>query len=81
MTSPGEAIAAADAWFLQHGLTYFVPERRADVRSALRLRRTVPLVLLVAVLAAAAGTGLAWVSGEFSAAPAVLKGICTVLVI
>lgn len=77
MTSPapGEAIAAADAWFLEHGLTYFVPERRADVRSALRLRRTVPLVLLVAVLAAAAGAGLAWVSGEFSAAPATLVSL------
>lgn len=77
MTSPapGDPIAAADAWFLEHGLSYFVPERRADVRNALRLRRTLPLLLLVALLAAAAGVGLAWVSGEFSAAPATLVSL------
>jgi hypothetical protein len=73
--APGDPIAAADAWFLQHGLSYFVPERRSDVRSALRLQRTVPLVLLVALLAAAAGAGLAWVSGQFSAAPATLVSL------
>lgn len=72
---PDDPIAAADAWFLGHGLTYFVPERRADVRNALRLRRTVPLVLLVALLAAAAGAALAWVSGQFSAAPATLVSL------
>ena len=77
MTTPGPAdpIAAADAWFLEHGLSYFVPERRADVRNALRLKRTVPLLLVVALLAAAAGAGLAWVSGEFSAAPATLVSL------
>jgi hypothetical protein len=73
--APGDPIAAADAWFLQHGLSYFVPERRSDVRNALRLQRTVPLVLLVALLAAAAGAGLAWVSGQFSAAPATLVSL------
>ena len=76
-----ETLAAADDWFLHHGLSYFVPERRADVRSALRLRRTVPLVVLVALLAAGAGVALAWVTGEFSAAPAtlVLLGVLAVL--
>ena len=67
-----ETLAAADDWFLHHGLTYFVPEQRVDVRNALRLRRTVPLVLVVALLAAGAGVALAWLSGEFSAAPATL---------
>ena len=75
MPAPPEPIAAADAWFLEHGLSYFVPERRADVRNALRLRRTVPLLLLVALLAAAAGAALAWVSGQFSAAPATLVSL------
>ena len=73
--APTDPVAAADAWFLEHGLSYFVPERRADVRNALRLRRTVPLLLLVALLAAAAGAGLAWVSGQFSAAPATLVSL------
>jgi hypothetical protein len=70
-----ETLAATDAWFLAHGLSYFVPERRADVRKALRLRRTLPLVVLVALLAAGAGVALAWVSGEFSAAPATLVAL------
>ncbi|GAA1153330.1 hypothetical protein [Nocardioides aquiterrae] len=76
-----ETLAAADDWFLHHGLSYFVPERRADVRSALRLRRTVPLVVVVALLAAGAGVALAWATGEFSAAPAtlVLLGVLAVL--
>ena len=70
-----ETLAATDAWFLAHGLSYFVPERRADVRNALRLKRTVPLVVLVALLSAAAGVALAWFSGEFSAAPATLVAL------
>lgn len=67
-----DVLDATDAWFLHHGLTYFVPERRADVRNALRLKRTLPLVLLVALVAAGAGVVLAWLSGQFSAAPATL---------
>lgn len=73
--TPDELLAATDRWFLQHGLSYFVPERRTEVRNALRLKRTVPLVLLVALLAAGAGAALAWVSGEFSAAPATLLAL------
>jgi hypothetical protein len=72
---PGDVVEATDVWFLQHGLSYFVPETRADVRNALRLRRTVPLVLVVALLAAGAGVVLAWVSDEFSAAPATLVSL------
>ena len=76
-----ETLAAADDWFLHHGLSYFVPERRSDVRNALRLRRTLPLLVLVALAAAGAGVALAWVTGEFSAAPAtlVLLGVLAVL--
>ncbi|GAA4367087.1 hypothetical protein [Nocardioides caricicola] len=70
-----ETLAATDAWFLEHGLSYFVPEKRADVRNALRLRRTVPLVLVVALVAAGAGVGIALLTDEFSAAPALLVAI------
>lgn len=76
-----QTLAATDAWFLQHGLSYFVPERRADVRNALRPRRTVPLVLVVALLAAGAGGVLAWASGEFSAAPATLVSLGLVAIL
>lgn len=75
MRSREETLAATDAWFLQHGLSYFVPECRADVRNALRLTRTIPLVLVVALLAAGAGGLIAWISGEFSAAPAILVAL------
>ena len=76
-----ETLAATDEWFLEHGLSYFVPEKRADVRNALRLKRTVPLVLVVALLAAVAGGVIAWVTGEFSAAPAVLVALAGVAIL
>ncbi|TIC88728.1 hypothetical protein E8D34_03410 [Nocardioides sp. GY 10113] len=70
-----DRLAAADDWFAAHGLPYFVPERRADVRRALRLRRTLPLALVVGLLAVAAGVGLAGAVGELSAAPATLVAV------
>ncbi|MCW2771958.1 MAG: hypothetical protein JWN91_284 [Nocardioides sp.] len=73
--APRDVVEATDVWFLQHGLSYFVPEKRADVRNALRLKRTVPLVLVVALLAAGAGVVLAWLLEEFSAAPATLVSL------
>ncbi|MEQ6901103.1 hypothetical protein [Nocardioides sp. YIM 152588] len=71
----GERLDAADRWFETHGLPYFVPERRADVRRALRLRRTLPLAVLVGLAAAAAGVALAGRLGELSAAPATLVAV------
>ncbi|MDP2775143.1 MAG: hypothetical protein Q8O61_16445 [Nocardioides sp.] len=53
--SADDALVATDAWFLQHGLAYFVPETRASVRSALRWRRIAPLLAVTAL----AGAGLA----------------------
>ena len=76
-----ETLAATDAWFLQHGLSYFVPERRADVRNALKLRRTLPLVVVIALVAAGAGAALAWATGEFSAAPATLVALAALAVL
>ncbi len=69
---PRDALAATDAWFLHNGLSYFVPEQRQGAKDALRLRRTVPLLLLTGLAAAAAGWGLALVADEFSLAPAAL---------
>ena len=48
----GDPVAAADAWFLANGLSYFVPERRREAREALSPRRTVPRLLLVALVGA-----------------------------
>lgn len=76
-----ETLAATDEWFLEHGLSYFVPERRADVRNALRLKRTLPLILVVALVAAGAGGAIAWVTDELSAGPAVLLTLGGVLLL
>ncbi len=65
-----EPLPATEAWFLQHGLPYFVPEERAAARAALRPRRALPLMLLVLLVAAALGGLLGWFSDQVSAAPA-----------
>jgi hypothetical protein len=70
--SSGDPLVDTERWFLTHGLPYFVPEERQAARDALRLGRTIPLVLLIGLAAAAAGAALAFVSEEFSFAPATL---------
>lgn len=67
-----DPLAGADAWFLDHGLPYFVPEKRHEARAALRPRHSLPRLAVVALLAAAGGGALAWVTGQASAAPAVV---------
>ncbi|WP_240641071.1 hypothetical protein [Nocardioides ferulae] len=63
-------VAATDAWFLRHGLSYFVPEQRRGAREGLRPRRAVPLLLVVVLVAAAAGGALAWSGDQATVAPA-----------
>ena len=60
-----------EAWFLAHGLPYFVAEERAAARAGLRPRRLVPLVAVLLLVTAAAGGLLGWVSEQYSAGPAV----------
>nr|WP_216653513.1 hypothetical protein [Nocardioides sp. zg-DK7169] len=74
-------LAATDAWFLTHGLAYFVPEERAAASAALRGRRTLPLAVLIGVLAAGTGAALAWVSGQPSVAPALMISAAMVAVL
>ncbi len=61
-----------EPWFVRNGLPYFVPAERERARSALRPRRTVPLMALVALAAVAAAGALTWLTGEPSFAPATL---------
>ncbi len=68
-------LRAAETWFLKHGLPYFVPSERAAVRTALRPGRTLPLLLVVVVVAVAAGWALAYYADEISAGPAILLSI------
>jgi len=70
-----DPVLAADEWFLQHGLTYFVPEERAAARSALRPRRILPFLLVVVLVASGAGGALAWAADQVSFAPATLLSL------
>lgn len=71
---------ATELWFLQHGLSYFVPELRRSVRDALRIRRTLPILAVVVLVALAVGIAVAWLSDEVSAAPATLLSLVLVAV-
>lgn len=68
----GDPLAATDAWFMAHGLTYFVPEKRAAVRSALRPRRIVPLLAVTALGAVAVAVSLSLLVDGESFLPATL---------
>jgi hypothetical protein len=70
-----DVASATDAWFLHHGLTYFVPEQRAHVRQAARARRVVPFLLLVAVVASGAGGVVAWAADQLTLGPATLASL------
>jgi hypothetical protein len=70
--STGDPVADTEAWFLAHGLSYFVPSERAAAREALTRRRLLPALGAVVVVGAALAGLLGWVSGQAAAAPAVL---------
>lgn len=52
---PVENLAAAERWFVDHGLPYFVDDHRAAVARGLRRGRLVALTFVALVLGAAAG--------------------------
>ena len=62
---------SVEAWFLSHGLPYFVAEERAAARAGLRPRRLVSLAVVLVLLAAGVGA-LAWATDtSYEAGPAV----------
>jgi hypothetical protein len=68
----GDVLGATHAWFLQHGLAYFVPEERREAGEALRLRRVLPLVLVTLAVAGGIAAALVLVSDFYSIGPATL---------
>lgn len=70
--STGDPVADTEAWFLEHGLSYFVPGERAAVREALTRRRLLPVLGVVAVVAGVLAGLLGWFSEQVAAAPALL---------
>ena len=61
-----------EPWFVHNGLPYFVPAERARAREALHPRKTVPVMVLVALTAVGAAVALTWLTGRASFAPASL---------
>ncbi|MCW2798105.1 hypothetical protein [Nocardioides sp.] len=61
-----EPVAAAEAWFLRHGLPYFVDDVRADVLSRLGRARVIGVLGVGAVLGSASGLGVGLWSGAVS---------------
>lgn len=70
------AVAAAEAWFLRHGLPYFVDDIRAQVRRRLSRPRLVAVATSALVLGAAAGVLVALVE---SSSTGVAAGVSLVL--
>ena len=58
-----------DRWFVEHGLPWFVPERRERAHRALHDPRLLVGLVVVARLSLAGGIALAWLLGSPSLAP------------
>ncbi|SDR68983.1 hypothetical protein SAMN04488570_0026 [Nocardioides scoriae] len=69
---PGPAHVHDDHWFVEHGLPWFVPERRERAHRALHSPRVVLGLALVAAASLLLGGLLAWATGSPSLAPASL---------
>ncbi len=63
-------VQAAEAWFLRHGLPYFVDDVRELVASRLSRARVTAVVLVALVVGAASGTGFALLTETSFGAPA-----------
>jgi hypothetical protein len=71
-TRSEDPVVETEAWFLRHGMPYFVPAERSRVRQALTPRRFVPLAAAAVLVGLALGGVLAWLSGDPAVAPAIL---------
>ena len=70
--SSEDPLVETEAWFLRHGMPYFVPTERARVRAALAPRRFVPLAAAAVLVGLGIGGLLAWWSGDPAVVPAFL---------
>ncbi len=67
-----DPLVETETWFLRHGMPYFVPSERAQVRAALAPRRFVPFALAAVLVSLGAGLAIAWAADSVAAAPATL---------
>jgi hypothetical protein len=64
-----DPIRDTEAWFLRHGMPYFVPRERARVRHGLEPRRTLPLLGISVLSALGVALLLTWVTSDFALEP------------
>jgi MFS family permease len=72
-------LRAAEEWFVDHGLPYFVDHIRDGVRARLGRSRVIGVTTVALVLAAVVGVLLGWSSGTVSAG--LTAGLATVIVV
>ncbi len=63
MTDPRTEVAAAERWFVDHGLPYFVDDQRAAVARGLGRTRLVPVFALAVVVGVAGGIAVGALAG------------------
>ncbi|MCY7395371.1 MAG: hypothetical protein LH468_04300 [Nocardioides sp.] len=61
--APADPVAAAEAWFLRHGLPWFVDDVRAEVRTRLARSRVTGVLVVAAVVGLVTGVGVALLAG------------------
>ena len=66
MSAPSPEVAAAERWFIAHGLPYFVDDVRAHVHDGLRRRRLVAVLLPGLAIGAGVGAVVGWLAGDVS---------------
>ena len=70
-----DAVSETEHWFVRNGLPYFVPRERQAAHAAMHPRRTVPLVVVVAVAAVGTAVLLGLVFEDLSLGTAALTFI------
>lgn len=63
-----DEVAAAERWFVDHGLPYFVDDQRAAVARGLGRARLVPVLVLAVLVGTAAGVAVGALAGGGTAA-------------
>jgi len=76
-----DARAQAETWFLDHGLPYFVDDRRADVRHQLHRSRLVVVLAVAVVLGAAAGVSVGLLAGDDGGSNGFTTGLTVALIV
>lgn len=78
---PVAAQRSAEKWFLDHGLPYFVDDRRADVRRQLHRSRVVLVLAVALVLGIAAGVAVGLLRKQDAGSNGFTTGLTVALVV